>query len=71
MPAHGIRPGLNVFPPGVAMAERHPLQHILAPILLPLSLLYGFGGSLRRRMTRRGKHFLGRHGQNAGHGLAA
>ena len=36
------------------MAERHPLQNILAPILLPLSLLYGFGGSLRRRMTRCG-----------------
>ena len=54
MPAHGIRLGLNVFPPGAAMAERHPLQNILAPILLPLSLLYGFGGSLRRRMTRCG-----------------
>ena len=54
MPAHGIRLGLNVFPPGAAMAERHPLHNILAPILLPLSLLYGFGGSLRRRMTRCG-----------------
>ena len=31
------------------MAKRHPLQNILAPLLLPLSLLYGLGGYLRRR----------------------
>ncbi len=37
------------------MAERHPLQNILAPLLLPLSLLYGAGGSLRRRMARSGR----------------
>lgn len=36
------------------MAKRHPLQHILAPILLPLSLLYGMGGSLRRCLARKG-----------------
>lgn len=33
------------------MAERHPLQNLLAPLLLPLSLLYGWGGLLRRRLT--------------------
>ena len=36
------------------MAERHPLQNILAPLLIPLSLLYGAGGSLRRRLARNG-----------------
>ncbi len=36
------------------MAERHPLQNILAPLLLPLSLLYGMGGRLRRRLARSG-----------------
>ncbi|WP_295639602.1 tetraacyldisaccharide 4'-kinase [uncultured Mailhella sp.] len=36
------------------MAKRHPLQDILAPLLLPLSLIYGLGGSLRRRLTRKG-----------------
>ena len=36
------------------MAKRHPLQNILAPLLLPLSLIYGLGGSLRRRLARRG-----------------
>ena len=36
------------------MAKRHPLQNILAPLLLPLSLLYGFGGALRRRRARNG-----------------
>lgn len=36
------------------MAKRHPLQDILAPLLLPLSLLYGLGGSLRRRLSRNG-----------------
>ena len=46
--------GTNVFPPGAAMAKRHPLQNILAPLLLPLSRLYGLGGSLRRRLARNG-----------------
>ena len=36
------------------MAKRHPLQNALAPLLLPLSLLYGAGALLRRRLTRCG-----------------
>ena len=36
------------------MAKRHPLQNILAPLLLPLSLLYGLGGSFRRHLARNG-----------------
>ena len=36
------------------MAKRHPLQNILAPLLLPLSLLYKAGGGLRRRLARKG-----------------
>ena len=39
---------------GVAMAKRHPLQNILSPILLPLSMLYGLGGLCRRALARRG-----------------
>lgn len=34
------------------MAKRHPLQNALAPLLLPLSLLYGLGGHIRRSLCR-------------------
>ena len=37
------------------MAKRHPLQNILAPLLLPLSMLYGLGGALCRRLARNGR----------------
>ena len=33
------------------MAKRHPLQNILAPLLLPLSLLYGVAGRWKRALT--------------------
>ena len=36
------------------MAKRHPLQNVLAPLLLPLSVLYGLGGLCRRTLVRRG-----------------
>ena len=36
------------------MAKRHPLQNALAPLFLPLSVLYGAAGSLKRRLTKRG-----------------
>lgn len=36
------------------MAKRHPLQNALAPLLLPLSLLYGTGGRIRRALSRHG-----------------
>ena len=36
------------------MAKRHPLQNVLAPLLLPLSVLYGIGGLCRRTLVRRG-----------------
>ena len=36
------------------MAKRHPLQNALAPLLLPLSVLYGLGGLCRRALARRG-----------------
>lgn len=36
------------------MARRHPLQDALAPLLAPLSLLYGRAALARRRLTRRG-----------------
>ena len=35
------------------MAKRHPLQNALAPLLLPLSLLYGAGGRIRRARSSR------------------
>ena len=37
------------------MAKRHPLQKILFPLLLPLSLLYGAAGTLRRRLMHQGR----------------
>jgi len=36
------------------MALRHPLQNALAPLLYPLSVLYGTGGRLRRALYERG-----------------
>ena len=36
------------------MARRHPLQNALAPLLFPLSLLYGGGGKFRRMLYARG-----------------
>ncbi len=48
-------PAVNeTVPVGVAMAKRHPLQNILFPLLLPLSLLYGLGGLCRRALAKRG-----------------
>lgn len=37
------------------MAKRHPLQNVFAPLFLPLSVLYGFGGRCRRARARRGE----------------
>lgn len=37
------------------MAKRHPLQNILSPLLLPLSVVYGAGGRLRRSLARQGR----------------
>ena len=34
------------------MAKRHPLQNILAPLLLPLSLLYGAAGCWKRARSK-------------------
>lgn len=36
------------------MAIRHPLQNTLAPLLYPLSLMYGGAALARRRLTERG-----------------
>lgn len=36
------------------MAKRHPLQHLLFPLLLPLSVVYGAGGRLRRCLAQKG-----------------
>ena len=36
------------------MAQRHPIQNALAPLLLPLSVLYGAAAGLKRRLTKRG-----------------
>lgn len=36
------------------MARRHPLQNTLAPLLLPLSRVYGGAALLRRRLAERG-----------------
>lgn len=36
------------------MARRHPLQNVLAPLLLPLSLLYGGAALARRRLADHG-----------------
>ena len=37
---------------GGIMAKRHPLQNILAPLLLPLSVLYGAAGSWKRARAK-------------------
>ena len=34
------------------MAKRHPLQNILAPLLLPLSVLYGTAGHWKRTRAK-------------------
>ena len=47
--------GVTSLPGLIDMAKRHPVQNTLAPLLLPLSKLYGAGMAVRRKAYATGR----------------